>query len=257
MVTEVCSYSLICLSTRHLFIHYHPFVRLPSAYPLPVRYPSVTHPLIRFLSAVHPLIRFPSAVNPLIRLTSVVYPLPIRCPSAYPLNIRYPSAYPISPMPLDPSIPHSDITYRIIGCAMRVHTRMGPGLRERHYQRALTAEMQKEGLLVYEEYPVEIYDGDEYVGWVSLDHFVENTVVVEDKAFPHMLTNEEVAQVITYLVATKQRVGLLLNFGRPRLEHQRILPPQAVTDWQTHARRYLRRDPPPADKNNKKRRDSG
>ncbi len=35
-------------------------------------------------------------------------------------------------MPLDPSIPHGDITYRIIGCAMRVHTRMGPGLKEIH-----------------------------------------------------------------------------------------------------------------------------
>ena len=81
-------------------------------------------------------------------------------------------------MPLDPTIPHTDITYRIIGCAMRVHNRMGPGLKEVHYQRALTAEMRKEGLLVYEEYPVEIWDGDVYIGWLSLDHFVENCVLV-------------------------------------------------------------------------------
>jgi len=71
-------------------------------------------------------------------------------------------------MPVDPTIPHTDITYRIIGCAMRVHNRMGPGLKEVHYQRALTAEMRKDGLLVYEEYPVEIWDGDVYIGWVSL-----------------------------------------------------------------------------------------
>ncbi len=154
-------------------------------------------------------------------------------------------------MPLDPSIPHTDITYRIIGCAMRVHTRLGPGLKEVHYQRALTAEMDKDGLLVYEEYPVEIYDGDEFVGWVSLDHFVENCIVVEDKAFAHMLTDEEVAQVITYLAATRQHVGLLFNFGRRRLEYQRILPPKDVTDWQTHVRRYLRRGQFPIDRKRK------
>ncbi len=154
-------------------------------------------------------------------------------------------------MPLDPSIPHTDITYRIIGCAMRVHTRMGPGLKEVHYQRALTAEMRKEGLLVYEEYPVEVYDGDVYVGWVSLDHFVEDCIVVEDEAFAHMLTDEQVAQVITYLSATKQRVGLLFNFGRRRLEYQRILPPKDVADWQTHIRRYLRRGQFPADRKRK------
>lgn len=148
-------------------------------------------------------------------------------------------------MPLDPSIRHGDITYRIIGCAMRVHNRMGPGLKEAHYQRALTAEMRKEGLQVCEEYPVEIYDGDIYVGWVSLDHFVEDYVVVEDEAFAHMLTDEEVAQVITYLCATKQRVGLLFNFGRSRLQYKRILPPKAELDWQTHVRRYLRRGPIP------------
>ena len=154
-------------------------------------------------------------------------------------------------MPLDPSIPHADITYRIIGCAMRVHTQMGPGLKEAHYQVALTAEMRKEGLLVYEEHPIEIWNGDEYVGWVSLDHFVENCIVVEDKAFAHMLTKEEVAQVITYLSATKQRVGLLLNFGRRKLEYQRILPPKEVTDWQTHIGRYLRRGQFPGERSPK------
>jgi len=63
-------------------------------------------------------------------------------------------------MPLDPNVPYADLTYRIIGAAMRVHNRLGPGLKEKHYQRGLTAEMQKDGLLVDEEYAIEIYDGD-------------------------------------------------------------------------------------------------
>ena len=96
-------------------------------------------------------------------------------------------------MPLNPGIPDADIAYRIIGCAMRVHSRLGPGLKERQFQKALTAEM--------------------------------------------------VAQVITYLAASGHPVGLLLNFGRRRLEYKRILPPKTVTTRQQSVQRYLWRPP--------------
>jgi GxxExxY protein len=142
-------------------------------------------------------------------------------------------------MPLDPSVPHADLTFRIIGCAMRVHTRLGPGLREKHYQRALTAEIRKDGLGVSEEHAIKIYDAEVWLGNLYLDHLVQDCVVVEDKAFPHMLTAEEEAQVISYLGATRLQVGLLFNFGRKRLEYQRILPPKDVSDWQKHIRPYL------------------
>ena len=142
-------------------------------------------------------------------------------------------------MPLDPSIPHQDITYKIIGAAMRVHNRLGPGLKEQHYQRALTAEMREAGLKVSEEYHIELYDGDRWLGRLYLDHLVEDCVVVEVEAFSHMLTDEEVAQVICYLAATGLRVGLLLNFGRKRLEYRRILPPKKLDAWQERIQRYL------------------
>lgn len=57
----------------------------------------------------------------------------------------------------DDDIPHKDITYRIIGAAMRVHRRLPRGLKERHYQQALTAEMIKDDLTTPEEYHLEIY----------------------------------------------------------------------------------------------------
>ena len=142
-------------------------------------------------------------------------------------------------MPLDPSVPHQDITYTIIGAAMRVHNRLTPGLRERHYQRALTAEMREAGLAVSEEHHLEIYDRDQWLGRLYLDHLVEECVVVEDKAFPHLLTDEEVAQVICYLAATELKVGLLINFGRKRLEYRRILPPKRLEGWQERIQRYL------------------
>ena len=59
-----------------------------------------------------------------------------------------------------------------------------------------------------------------------LDLWVNDQVVVEIKAFSHTLTNDERAQVINYLKATKAPVGLLFNFGRRKLEYQRIFPSQ-------------------------------
>lgn len=136
-------------------------------------------------------------------------------------------------------IPHEDITYRIIGAAMRVHCRTARGLREQHYQKALTAELIKEGLTCSEEHHVEIYDGDVWMGRLYLDHWVNDCIVVETKAFAHPLGDREVGQVITYLAALDAKVGLLLNFGRPSLEKKRILPPRSRDGWQSRIGQYL------------------
>lgn len=146
-------------------------------------------------------------------------------------------------MPFNPNIPHADLTYRIIGAAMRVHNRLGPGLKEAHYQHAMTAEMREDGMLVDEEYIMEIYDGDTWLGRMYLDNWVEKKIVVEIKAFAHLLTNLEVAQVICYLAAIQSPVGLLLNFGRKRLEYKRILLPQKITDWKESIQKFLWRPP--------------
>lgn len=142
-------------------------------------------------------------------------------------------------MPLDPTIPHQDITYRIIGAAMRVHNKLGPGYKEAFYQRALHAELAADGLAVEEERPFDRYVDDTFIGRIYLDHLVESLVVVELKAFPHLLTEEETAQVICYLAATDLRVGLLLNFGRKRLQYKRILQPKNVAGWPDRIQRYL------------------
>ncbi|MBI4670110.1 MAG: GxxExxY protein [Chloroflexi bacterium] len=144
---------------------------------------------------------------------------------------------------LNPEIPYQDITYRIIGCAMRVHNRLGPGLREKMYQRALTAEMRTDGLEVDEEYRVDVYDGEVWIGVTWPDHLVDKKVVVEIEAFPHFLTKQEVAQTIGFLAALDAPVGLLINFGRKRLDYQRILPPEDLQDWKKNIRRFLWRPP--------------
>ncbi len=136
-------------------------------------------------------------------------------------------------------IPHQDLTYRIIGAAMKVHSNTPRGLREKHYQRALTAIMREDGLLVEEEYHLEIYSETVWLGRLYLDHWVNDCIVVEDKAVARTMGDDEIAQVITYLAATQAPVGLLLNFGRSRLEYKRILRPKAVQDWQGAIGKYL------------------
>jgi GxxExxY protein len=135
--------------------------------------------------------------------------------------------------------PHSDITYKIIGAAMEIHNKLGPGHKEIVYQKALSEKMLEAGLSFEKEKPIEIFIDDISVGLLYLDHLVEGVVVVEEKAFSHLLTNEEIAQVITYLAATGLPVGLLLNFGRKRLQFKRIFPPKKLEGWQDRIKRYL------------------
>ena len=137
----------------------------------------------------------------------------------------------------------AETTYKIIGAAMRVHNELGLGLKEAAYQRALSVAMRDAGLSFEEEKPLEITFGEEEVGLLYLDHFVEDAIVVEEKAVSHLMTDEEMAQVITYLAVTEAPLGLLINFGRRSLEYKRILPPKKFDDWKKRAARYAWRPP--------------
>jgi GxxExxY protein len=116
---------------------------------------------------------------------------------------------------------HSDITQRIIGCAMRVHSTLGNGFQEVIYQRALQIEMKIEGLQFEREHNMIIYYRDQEIGKRRVDFLVEGCVMVELKA---LLKLEDVhyAQARNYLEAYNLEVGLLLNFGAKSLEFKRI-----------------------------------
>ena len=135
--------------------------------------------------------------------------------------------------------PLEDLTYKVIGAAMNVHNALGPGLKEAAYQRALSLEMERVGLSFEAEKAVTITIDGTDIGLLYLDHLVEDQLVVEEKALSHLLTREEIAQVITYLCATGTQVGLLLNFGRKRLEYKRIFPPKNVARYRERINRYL------------------
>lgn len=147
-------------------------------------------------------------------------------------------------MSLVTDAPYHKLCYKIIGAAMDVHNKLGPGHKEAVYQQALSARFQEIGLSFEVEQAVEIYWEGRAIGLIYLDHLVEDAVIVEEKALAHMLTDEEVAQVIAYLAATGKPVGLLLNFGRKYLEYRRIFPPKKLEGWQGRIERYLWKAPP-------------
>ena len=115
---------------------------------------------------------------------------------------------------------HEKLTEKIIGCAMQVHSTLGPGFLESVYENALVHELAKAGLRTECQKPIVVtYDGI-VVGEFSADLLVEDTVMVENKAVQVLHLLNEV-QLVNYLTATRVDIGLLLNFGTDRLQFKR------------------------------------
>ena len=117
---------------------------------------------------------------------------------------------------------HSEITERIIGAAMKVHSAIGPGFPEKIYQRSLMIEFSRMGFKCKSEIERDIFYTDVKVGSRRLDLFVEDKVLVELKAISE-IDNSCLNQVINYLKVFRLEVGLLLNFGKPSLEFKRFV----------------------------------
>ena len=113
-----------------------------------------------------------------------------------------------------------ELTEKIIGCAMKVHSTLGPGFLESVYPKALAHELAKAGLKVECEKPITVHYDGVAVGDFSADMLVENRVMLELKANQALATANEV-QLVNYLTATGVEIGLLLNFGAERLEFKR------------------------------------
>jgi GxxExxY protein len=111
----------------------------------------------------------------------------------------------------------SPLTKSIIGCAIRVHRVIGPGVFERIYSECLTYELKKDGLSFERERPVPlVYKGVRLKAKFYVDFVVENKVIVELKSVEEVAKIHE-CQVLTQLKLTALPVGLLINFNVPRL----------------------------------------
>jgi GxxExxY protein len=113
-----------------------------------------------------------------------------------------------------------ELTEKVIGCAMRVHSTLGPGFLESVYQKALAHELAKVELRVECQKPIAVHYDGVCVGDFAADLLVENRVILELKA-NHALAPAHEVQLVNYLSATGIEIGLLLNFGAERLEFKR------------------------------------
>ena len=116
---------------------------------------------------------------------------------------------------------HSELTGRVIGCAMAVHSALGNGFQEVIYQRALAIEMADQGLSFSREHEMPIFYKELQVGTRRADFLVANVVSVELKALIQ-LEDVHLAQAINYLEAYDLEVGLLINFGARSLQFKRV-----------------------------------
>lgn len=114
-----------------------------------------------------------------------------------------------------------ELTYKIIGCAMKVHNTLGNGFQEVIYQRCLAIEMSKAGLSFEREKDQIIYYDNVEVGTRRADFIVENCVMVETKAIIN-LEDVHLAQAKNYVVAYDFSIGLLINFGSVSLQFKRV-----------------------------------
>lgn len=120
---------------------------------------------------------------------------------------------------------YSELTGKIIGCAMEVHKRLGNGFQEVIYQRALEIEMKLTGIEFSREHEMPIFYRDEQIGTRRVDFLVGGLVSVELKALTK-LEDVHLAQAINYLEAYNLEIGLLINFGAKSLEYRRLINPK-------------------------------
>lgn len=113
------------------------------------------------------------------------------------------------------------ITERVIGCGMIVSNSLGAGFLEKIYENALAIELRKDGLIVEQQKPLEIYYDGFLIGEYFADIVVNGCVLLELKAAKNIDENHQ-AQLLNYLKMTGFRIGLILNFGTPKMGIKRM-----------------------------------
>ena len=116
---------------------------------------------------------------------------------------------------------YSELTGKIIRCAMNVHSALGNGFQEVIYQRALEIEMALEGLSFNREFAMPIFYREQRIGTRRVDFLVEGIISVELKARTQ-IEDVHFAQAINYLEAYNLEIGLLINFGERSLNFKRL-----------------------------------
>jgi len=114
------------------------------------------------------------------------------------------------------------ISQKIIGCAFNVSNTLGAGFLEKVYQNALMIELSDIGLIAEKEKPITIHYKNKIVGEYYADILVNHQIIIETKAVK-ALNEIHQAQILNYLKATNLQLGLLINFGTPKVQIKRMI----------------------------------
>jgi GxxExxY protein len=117
---------------------------------------------------------------------------------------------------------HGELVYAIVGSAMEVLNGLGHGLNEKPYENALAVEFRLRNILYNQQVRYDVTYKGHNVGEYIPDLIVANAVIVDTKTIDR-ITDIERGQMINYLRITKLRVGVILNFKKPKLEWERIV----------------------------------
>lgn len=123
---------------------------------------------------------------------------------------------------IKPAYKYSELTGKIIGCAMEVHKILGPGFPEKIYQRALAQELTIQGLSFRQEFYIPIQYKNQKIGSRRVDFLIEEKISTEIKA-TSALDDLNLNQALNYLEAYHLEVGLLINFGAKSLQFKRLI----------------------------------
>ena len=124
------------------------------------------------------------------------------------------------PRPVKKPVLYEELTYKLIGIAMGIHKELGPVHKEIIYQNAFCQELETQKIPFKKEEVVPVNFKEKRVGVYKPDFIIDDKVVVEIKAV-EFLSQKAETQLSYYLKGTDYKVGLLLNFGSPRLQVKR------------------------------------
>lgn len=117
---------------------------------------------------------------------------------------------------------HKDLSYLIIGLAMEVYNQLGHGFLEKVYENALMVLLNREAIPAQQQHPVSVYFQGHAVGEYFADILVNDGIILELKSVEKII-NAHRAQTLNYLKATGKSLAIILNFGKEKLEFERLV----------------------------------
>lgn len=117
---------------------------------------------------------------------------------------------------------YKELSYKIVGCAMEVHNQLGYGFLEKVYENALLFELKNKNTEVKNQIPIKVHYKGNIIGNYIADVLVEDKVILELKSVEKII-DSHIAQTINYLKATGLKLAIIINFGKEKLEYERIV----------------------------------